>query len=105
MSTCSPTPIKASLVDDFSALMAPPFNSCNNITSATYNINIFDDFSALVEYVPKPCSDFYDQNFIVNLIDDLGDTPDEWVLITESGLVISLEDKPNNYDEFAIIVT
>jgi hypothetical protein len=55
--------------------------------------------------VPKPCSDFYDQNFIVNLIDDLGDTPDEWVLITESGLVISLEDKPNNYDEFAIIVT
>jgi len=65
-------------------------------------INIQDDYqSVLVATDATPNDVTPSPDFVLRIVDEFGDTPDEWVLITEDGLVISIE--PSD-DEFGITV-
>jgi hypothetical protein len=71
-------------------------------------LNLVDDYQA--EAIPSadvPCSpsgaDEFEDVIIVYIQDDFGKAKDEYILITEDGFIISLEDFENQ-DEIAIVV-
>lgn len=64
-------------------------------------VDILDTMNFGSIYIATPQSATPSGVFIVRIIDDFGDTPDEWVLITEDGFIISLEPVD---DQFGITV-
>lgn len=99
--------MKINLVDDFQANSIPIESPLNGGKSAIKLVLVDDYLSGNVDesllYEKYDPSDYDNLLFVINIEDDFAKAHDEYVLITEDGFVISLEDY-NNQDEIAIVV-
>ena len=97
---------KINLVDDYQA-EAIPLVVEPRIVNWDFKLTLADDYSAIalnsdVVYSSNNSTKFK-YVIMAYIQDDLGRAQDEYVLITEDGFVISLEDFQNQ-DEIAIVV-
>ena len=97
---------KINLVDDYQAETIPSIFA-SQIAKSGFKLTLADDYSAIaldsdVVYLPNnPTKLKY--VVVVYIQDDFGSAQDDYLLITEDGFVISLEDFQNQ-DEIAIVV-
>lgn len=95
------------LVDDYQAnkkptqtLSSPLESAITFILADEYLANSYESSNLYVQYDPSK----YDNiSFVVSIQDDFAKANDEYVLITEDGLVLTLEDYYNQ-DQITIIV-
>lgn len=88
--------------DDYQSVLFATDATPSDVTpSPDFAVSIVDEFGAQLVYSATPYHATPSSFFAVRIVDEFGDTPDEWVLITEDGLVISIE--PSD-DEFGITV-
>jgi len=85
----------------YQAVPAVTIGSQDVVSDDKFISKITDEFGAQFVYSATPYHATPSSYFIVRIVDEFGDTPDEWVLITEDGFVISIE-LPD--DEFGITV-
>jgi hypothetical protein len=93
--------VSLSLIDDYQADSIITITRGEVEENPNFIVDILDTMGFGSIYIATPHSATPSGSFIVRIVDDFGDTPDEWVLITEDGFIISLEPVD---DEFGITV-
>ena len=99
--------MQLNLVDDYQAnnkptqtISAPVNNAITFVLADEYLANNYEASNLYLQYDP---SQYENIAFIVSIQDDFAKANDEYVLITEDGIVLTLEDYYNQ-DEIAIVV-
>jgi len=99
--------MQLSIVDDYQAdsIFSPLLktDSDNKITFVLTDEYLADSLDPDILFVKYDPSQYQNMIFTINIEDDFAKANDEYVLITEDGLVISMEDWFNQ-DQIAITV-
>ncbi len=99
--------MKLSIVDDFQANNKPEITinpvSQNNVTMVLVDDYLANNLSPELLYMQYDPSKYDNTVFVIRIEDDFAKANDEYVLVTEDGFVISMEDYYNQ-DQVAIVV-
>ncbi len=99
--------MKLSIVDDFQANNKPEITinsvSQNNVTMVLVDDYLANNLSPELLYMQYDPSRYDNTVFVIRIEDDFAKANDEYVLVTEDGFVISMEDYYNQ-DQVAIVV-
>jgi hypothetical protein len=99
--------MKLSIVDDFQANNKPEITinsvSQNNVTMVLVDDYLANNLNPELLYMQYDPSKYDNTVFVIRIEDDFAKANDEYVLVTEDGFVISMEDYYNQ-DQVAIVV-
>ena len=99
--------MRLSIVDDYQANNRPvqevKLNAENKVSFVLTDEYLADSLDPEILFVKYNPAQYHNIIFTINVEDDFAKANDEYVLVTEDGLVISMEDYYNQ-DQVAIIV-